>query len=128
MIEEIGISQLEFRSYATEAEVASAEDESSNAGMNQGSGAHDAGLQSYINRGVLQAVVAPVLGGGANQVHFGVSGGIIGSDGGVVCAGNDLAVNDEYRANGDLTGGLPKEGLFYGRSHVEVMIHRGGLI
>src|SRR6187431_1360474 len=101
VIEEIGIGQLELGPDAAKAEIAGAEGEGLDAGVDQGAGAHDAGFQGYIDGGVVEAVVLPLRGGGAEEIHFGMSGGVVGGDGSVVGAGDNLAVNDEDGADRD---------------------------
>jgi hypothetical protein len=58
MVEELVIGELEFAAYAAEAQVARAENESADAGMDQGAGAHDAGFERGIERGAFQTIVA----------------------------------------------------------------------
>jgi hypothetical protein len=49
---------LELAAHAAEAEVAGAEHESADAGVNQGSGAHDAGFEGGVERGAFEPIVA----------------------------------------------------------------------
>ena len=123
VVEDIGIGQLEFGPYAAESEITGTENKRVNAGVNQGAGAHDAGFQRHVDGGVVEAVVLHALGGGAEQVDFGVGGGVVRGDGGVVRAGDDLPVNNENGADRDLTRGLGQPGFFDGRAHIRSMFH-----
>lgn len=126
VIEEIGIGQLKFGPDSAEAEIAGAEGEGADAGVNQGAGAHDAGFQRYVDRGVVEAVILFLPGGGAEEVDFRVRGGIVGGDGGIVRAGDDLAVNDENGADRDFALGFGENGLLNGGAHIEFVIHVSG--
>lgn len=118
VVQEIGIGELELGADAAEAEVAVGEDQGFDAGVDDGAGAHHARLQGDVEGGVVEAVVLEGGGGTAEEVDFGVSGGVVGENGRVVGAGDDFAVQDEYGADGDFTGSLCFAGLGEGFTHV----------
>jgi hypothetical protein len=122
VVEEVGVGDLKLGADAAEADVAGGEDEGADAGVDEGAGAHDAGLQGGVDGGVVEAVVGAGLGSGAEEVHFGVGGGVMGSNGGVVGAGDDLAVEDKDGADGDFAFGFGLAGLFEGEAHVVVVM------
>ncbi len=123
VVEEIGIGELEFGADAAEAEVAVGEYQGLYAGVDDGAGAHDAGFEGDVEGGVVEAVVLEGGGGGAEDVDFGVGGGVVGGDGGVVRAGDDFAIQDEHGADGDFARGLGFAGFGEGFAHVEIVIH-----
>lgn len=123
VVQEIGIGELELGANAAETEIAVGEDQGFYAGVDDGTGAHDARLQGDVEGGVVEAVVLEGGGGGADQVDFGVGGGVVGGDGGVVRAGDDFAVQDEDGADGDFAGGLCFAGFGEGFAHVKVVVH-----
>jgi hypothetical protein len=117
VVEEIGIGELEFGADAAEAEVAGGEDEGADAGVDEGAGAHDAGFEGGVEGGVLEAVVAEGVGGGAEEIHLGVCGGVLGRDGRVVGAGDDPAVDDEHGTDGYFPCFGGDSGLVEGLAH-----------
>ena len=118
VVQEIGIGELEFGADAAEPEIAVGEDQGFYAGVDDRAGAHDAGFEGDVDGGVVEAVVLEGGGGGADQVDFGVRGGVVGEDWRVVGAGDDFAVQDEDGADGDLAGGLGFAGFGEGFTHV----------
>ena len=82
---------MELAADAAEAEVARTKNESADAGLDQGSGAHDAGLEGGIERGAFEAIVADRGGGLAEGEDFGVGGGVVEGDGGVGASTDDFA-------------------------------------
>jgi hypothetical protein len=77
MIEQIGIGDAEFTAHAAEAEVARAEDETADARRDQSASAHDAGFESAVQGGLIEAVVADAAGRFSQGQDFGVSGRIV---------------------------------------------------
>lgn len=118
VVEEIGIGELEFRTDAAEAEIAVGEDQGFYAGVDDGAGAHHARFEGDVEGGFVQAVVLEGGGGGADQIDFGVGGGVVVADGGVVSAGDDFAVQDEHGADGDFAGGVCFAGFGKGLAHI----------
>ena len=84
--------------------VVGAVDETRDAGLYDGAGAHVAGLDGDVERGVGETVVGKPSGGFAKDDDFGVGGGIAVADGAVATASEDLAVVDKDSADGDFAG------------------------
>jgi len=84
--------------------VVGAVDEAGDTGLDDGAGAHAAGLDGDVERGVGEAVVAEQAGGFANDYHFRVCRGVTIANGAVAGTGEDFAVTDEDGADGDLAG------------------------
>jgi hypothetical protein len=84
--------------------VVSAVDEAGDAGLDDGAGAHAAGLDGDVERGVGETVVAEKTRGLAQGNDFGVGGGVAIADGAVPATGEDLAGADEYGADWDFAG------------------------
>jgi hypothetical protein len=103
VVQEFGIGDLELAADAAEAEVAGAKDDAGDAGVDECSGAHDAGFEGAVEDGVFEAVVAEAGGGGAEGLDFGVGGGVVARDGGVVAFGDEFVAHDEDGADGDFT-------------------------
>lgn len=114
---------MELGADAAEAEIPVGEDQGFYAGVDDGAGAHDAGFEGDVEGGVVETVVLQRGGGGADEVDFGVGGGVVGGDGGVVRAGDDFAVQDQDGADGDFAGGLCFAGFGEGFTHVEIVVH-----
>ncbi len=109
---------MELGADAAETEIAVGENQGLYAGVDDGAGAHDAGFEGDVEGGVVEAVVLEGGGGGAEEVDFGVGGGVVGGDGGIVGAGDDFAVQDEYGADGNFARGLCFAGFGEGFTHV----------
>ncbi len=84
--------------------VVGAVDEARDTGLDDGACAHAARLDSDVECGIGEAVVAEKAGGFAKDDDFGVGGGVAIADGAVARTGEDLAVMDEYGADGNLAG------------------------
>jgi len=84
--------------------VVGAVDEAGDAGLNDGAGAHAAGLDGDVKGGVGEAVVAEEASGLAEDDDFGVGGGVTIAGGAVAGTGEDLAVVDKDSADGDFAG------------------------
>lgn len=118
VVEKARVSDLELTAHAAEAEVAGTEDEAADAGVDEGAGAHGAGLEGAIKGGAFKAVVAEAAGGLAEGENFGVSGGVGQSNGGVGGGGEQGAIGaDEDSADGDLAGLLTAAGGIEGLTH-----------
>src|SRR6267154_1733021 len=72
--------------------VVGAVDEAGDAGLNDGAGAHAAGLDGDVKGGVGEAVVAEEASGLAEDDDFGVGGGVTIAGGAVAGTGEDLAI------------------------------------
>ncbi len=118
VVKETGVGDVKLTANAAEAKVAGAEDEPSNAGVNEGAGAHGAGLEGAIKGGAFEAVVAEAAGGLAEGENFGVSGGVGQGDGGVGGGSQQGAVGaDDHGADRDLAGLLATAGGGKGFTH-----------
>lgn len=103
--------------------------EPSDARMNDRPGAHQAGLESDIERAAVEAVVAQLLGRGTQRSNLGMSAGIVGQDRCVEARAHDLACRTHHhRPHRHFTGGQPRMRLVQRPVHVEfVAAHRRGL-
>jgi hypothetical protein len=79
-------------------------DEAGDAGLDDGTGAHAAGLDGDVEGGIRKAVIAEEAGGFAKNDDFGVGGGVAIADGAVAGTDENLAVMDEDSAYGDFVG------------------------
>jgi len=77
VVEEIAVGDAEFAADSAEAEVAAAEDEAADAGVDQRAGAHDAGFEGDVEGGIGQAVVVERTRSFAEGEEFGVSSWVI---------------------------------------------------
>ena len=94
----------------------------------QRSGAHAAGFDGDIERGLGQVFTSEGIEGGGEGDHFSVSGGIAEFFGHVVTPGNDLVVHDHHGPDGHfiVLKGLP--GFAQGQLHVVLVGHRDGFV
>ena len=90
-------------------------DEAGDARVEDGAGAHGAGLERDVEgaAGVLlrEAVVGEVARGVAEGDDLGVGGGVVVAQDAVLAAGDDLVLIDDDGADGDLAGKLRRRGL-----------------
>jgi hypothetical protein len=84
--------------------IVGAVDEARDAGLDDGAGTHAARLDSDVERGVGEAVVAEQVGGFAQSNDLGVGGGVAIADSAVARTGQELAVMYEHGSNGDFAG------------------------
>jgi hypothetical protein len=84
--------------------IVGAVDEARDTGLDDGAGAHAAGLDGDVERGVDETVVAEKTRGFAQCDNFGVGGGVAIADGAVARTRQDLAFMDEHSADGDFAG------------------------
>jgi len=84
--------------------IVSAIDHAQNAGLDDGAGAHAAGLDGDVKSGAGEAIVAEKAGGFAKGDDFGMGGGVIVANGTVVRTRQNLAITDEHSADGDFAG------------------------
>jgi hypothetical protein len=84
--------------------IVGAVNETRNAGLNDGSGAHATRLDGDVQRGAGETIVAEQARGFAKGDHFGVGCGIAIANGAIAGAGEDLAVADEDGADGNFAG------------------------
>ena len=87
--------------------------------MEDGAGAHGAGLERAEERAAQQTIVVESEAGGAECDDFSVRGGIVGAEDLVVAGADDFAAggNDDG-ADGDLAGGFGGAGLVEREAHV----------
>jgi hypothetical protein len=78
--------------------------EARDAGLDDGAGAHAAGLDGDVERGVGETVVGEPSGGFAKDDDFGVGGGIAVADRAIAGTGEELALVDEHSADRDFAG------------------------
>ncbi len=81
--------------------VVGAVNEARDASLDDGAGAHAAGLDGDVERSICKAVVAEKAGGFAKNNNLGVSAGVAVPNGAVVRTGKDLANVDEHGTDGD---------------------------
>jgi hypothetical protein len=84
--------------------IVGAVDEAGDAGLDDGAGAHAAGLDSDVERGISKTVVEKEAGGFAQDDDFGVGGGVAIADRAIASAGEDFPVMNEHGADGDFAG------------------------
>jgi len=101
VVEDFGIREAKFASHASETKIAGAEDQASDAGVNQGAGAHHARFQGDVEATVFKAVIFQALCRLANGDDFGVGGGVGAGNGMVVTFSDYLAAENKYCADGD---------------------------
>jgi hypothetical protein len=94
-------------------------DKARNAGLDDGAGAHAAGLDGYVQRSTSETVVAEEVGGLAKDDDFGVGSGVVVADGAITGAREDFAIVDEDCADGDFAGG--RSGASFGESLLNVL-------
>jgi hypothetical protein len=102
--------------------IVGAVNETRDSGLNDGTGAHAAGLDGDVKSGIGKAVVAEKTGGFAESDDFGVGCRVAIADGAVARAGKDITVMDEHRADGDFAG--CSRGARFGKS----FLHELGMI
>ncbi len=100
-------------------------DEVWDAGLNHGAGAHAAGLDSDVERGAGETVIAKQACGFTKDHHFRVGGGVAVADGTVARTGEDSAVTHEDGANWHFTGRPCRAGFSQRFLHeLNVSFHR----
>jgi hypothetical protein len=75
--------------------------ETGDAGLDDGAGAHTAGFDGDVEGGVRKTVVAEKAGSFSKNDDFGVGGGVAIADGAIASTSENLAVMDEHGADGD---------------------------
>jgi hypothetical protein len=93
-------------------------DEALDTGLDNGAGAHAAGLDGDVESGIGKAVVAEEAGGFAQDDDFGVGGGVVVADGAIAGVSEDFAVVDKDGADGDFARGRSGAGFGEGFVHV----------
>ena len=94
-------------------------DQAGDAGVEDGAGAHGAGLKGDVEGAAFgQAIVGERSGGVAESDDLGVGSGIVVAQNAVLAAGDDLAVEGEDGADGDFAVTLGGAG--FGDAGVEV--------
>jgi hypothetical protein len=84
--------------------VVGAVDEAGDAGLDDGAGAHAAGLDGDVERGIGKAIVSEKARGFAKDDDFGVGGGVVVTNGAVAGTGEDSIVVYEHCADRNFTG------------------------
>ena len=74
--------------------------------MEDGSGAHGAGLEGGVEVAAVEAVVTEELAGGAEGDDLGMSAGVVIAEDTVIAGGDDLTIAYEDGTDGDFAGGL----------------------
>src|SRR5882724_7684874 len=99
-------------------------DEATDAGVEDGSGAHGAGLEGGVEGAVFEAVVVERAAGFAEGYELGVCGGVAVAEDSVLASADDFVFVDYDCAYRDLAVGLGGLGFGYGGSEVvEVVFH-----
>ena len=93
-------------------------DEAGEACVDDGSGAHGAGLERGVEGAVFEAVVAEVQAGFAEGYDFGVGGGVVVAEDAVLASADDDVVVDDDCAYGDFAAGFGGLGFGDGGSEV----------
>ena len=104
--------------------VVGCEDQARDAGLNDGAGAHGAGLKGYVQSGFGQSVIAEFLRGFAQDYDFGVGGWIAVADGAIAAASEDLPAIDKHGADGNFARFGAGTGLFQCDLHEFGIVHR----
>ena len=87
-------------------------DQAADAGVEDGSGAHCAGLERDVEGAAFgEAIIFQRAGGCAESDDLGVGGGVVIAQDTVLAAGDDLAVEDEDGADGDFAVALGGAGF-----------------
>jgi len=97
--------------------VVSAVDQARDAGLDDGAGAHAAGLDRDIERCGRHAIVAEVASCSTNHDDLSVGRRVTVANGAVAGAGEDFTVMDDAGADGDFTGRGCRAGLLEGDLH-----------
>ena len=125
VIEKLVIAEAELGADGAEAEVAGAEDEPADPGVDERAGAHDAGLESAVDGGVLQAVVVPGRCRLAESEDLGVGGGIAGGDRLIEAGADNASAGNDDCADRDLARGFGLAGEREGFAHEALVVdHR----
>jgi len=107
--------------------VGGAVDEAGDAGVDEGSGAHRAGLEGDVEGGAVDPPAAGAATGLAQGDDLGVAGRVGVGLAGVEADAGDAAVLDDEGADGDVAAGGGGGGEAQGLAHVsEVGVRRGG--
>jgi len=117
VIEEGIAEDLEAGADCTALGVVRAVNQSRNAGLYDGSGAHAAGLNGDVKSCAGHAIVAEKVRRFTDYQDFGVSSGIAVADRAIARAGQDFVAEDDERANGDFPGSGCGAGFFEGDLH-----------
>jgi hypothetical protein len=104
--------------------IVGAVDELWDAGLDDGAGAHGAGLEGDIESGVNKAVVAENACGFAQDDDFSVRGGIIVANGAIAGAREVRIIVNQHSADGDFTGHGGSASLLQSKAHeMEIVGH-----
>ncbi len=97
--------------------IVGAVDETWHAGLDDGAGAHAAGLDGDVERRVGKPIISEQAGSFAKDDDFGVGGGVIITDGAIAGTGKDLVIVDDDGANWNLACGSRGQGFTEGFLH-----------
>ena len=93
-------------------------DESTDTGVEDGSGAHGAGFEGGVEGAVFEAVVFEGVAGFAEGDDFGVGGGVAVAEDPVLAAADDFVFVDYDCADGDFAVGFGVGGFGYGFAEI----------
>lgn len=122
LVIEGGIGEdLETGTHGATFGIVRAVDEARDAGLDDGAGAHAAGLKCDVQCSSCHAIVFEESGGFANYNDLGVSCWIAVADCAVTRAREDSAVVNDESANGDFPGGRRAAGFLDGELHKRIV-------
>jgi len=99
--------------------IARSKDEARDASVEDGSGAHGAGLEGAEERAAEKAIVGEREAGGAQGDNFGVGGGVVGAEDLIVASAKNFSEGgDDDCADGDFAGSLSGAGFIERQVHV----------
>ena len=117
--------QLEAGAEGAAFRVVSAIDKAGDAGLNNGTGAHGAGLEGDVESGFRDTVVAELFRGFAENHDFGVRCGVAIANGAVAAACENFLAINKYRADGNFAGFGTGACFFQRDLHEFRIVHRG---
>jgi hypothetical protein len=104
--------------------VIAAINEAGHTSLNQGAGAHAAGLDGYVQSSSGEAIIAHRVGGFPQHHHFGVRRGVAVADRAITGTRDDSRFVNQDGADGNLAGCPSRTGLFDGGSHeLKISVH-----
>lgn len=119
LVIERGVFQdVEYGSGTAGLGIHAANDHLGDAGLDDGAGAHLAGLQGYVEGAVLQSPVADFFAGFVDSGNFGVCQGVFVGVAAVVASADNFIPVDYDTADGDFSEGVCFLGLGEGGFHV----------
>lgn len=92
-------------------------DESCDTGLDHGTGTHRAGFERDVHRGAGKAIVGKNAGGLAEDHDFGVSRGVVVTDGAIPGLRDDFIFTDEQSADGNFARSCAGAGFVESELH-----------